>query len=184
MIKNFTFLIIMLIIICSCVSKNQTESLEGENAMSIQITSSAFTEGGMIPEKYTCKGEDVSPPLKWSQVPPDAKSIALISDDPDAPGGTWIHWVLYNLPVNITELSEAIPPKEILSNGARHGKNSWGRIGYGGPCPPSGTHRYYFKIYALDIVLNLSVGSTKAQLLKAIEGHILSEGQVMGKFKK
>jgi hypothetical protein len=152
--------------------------------MTITITSSAFTEGALIPKKYTCDAEDISPDLRWSGVPSGAKSVALICDDPDAPVGTWVHWVLFNLPADTTALPAGIPAEAVLKNGARHGKNDFRKLGYGGPCPPGGTHRYFFKIYALDAVLTLESGSTKAQLLDAMKGHILAEGQLMGKYKR
>lgn len=152
--------------------------------MAIKVMSSVFEEGGMIPRKYTCDGADVSPPLAWTGVPEAAKSLALISDDPDAPMGTWVHWVLYDLPANIKELPEAVPPDKELRTGAKQGRNDFRRIGYGGPCPPGGTHRYYFKLYALDTVLNLPSGATKAELLKAMEGRVLAQGQLMGKYKR
>lgn len=152
--------------------------------MEIKITSSAFEEGGMIPAKYTCDGADVSPPLQWDAVPQGSKSIALICDDPDAPMGTWVHWVLFNLPSDAKELAENIPPVETLPNGARQGLSDFGRIGYGGPCPPSGTHRYFFKIYALDTEIGLEAGANKRQLLKAMEGHMLEQGQLVGKYKR
>jgi len=152
--------------------------------MGIKIESSAFKEGGMIPVKYTCDGEDVSPSLKWGDLPTGTNSIALISDDPDAPVGTWVHWVLYNLPPDVRALPENIPPKKTLENGAVHGTNDFKRPGYGGPCPPGGTHRYFFKIYALDKKMDLAPGATKAQLVKAMEGHILDSGQLMGKYKR
>jgi len=152
--------------------------------MEIKITSSAFEDGGMIPAKYTCDGADVSPPLRWDAVPEGTKSIALICDDPDAPMGTWVHWVLFNLPAEVNELAENIPADKILPNGARQGVSDFGRIGYGGPCPPSGTHRYFFKIYALGIELGLEAGANKRQLLKAMEGHILAQGQLIGKYKR
>lgn len=152
--------------------------------MEIKMKSTAFGEGGMIPKKYTCDGEDVSPPLSWGPVPGGTKSLALICDDPDAPMGTWVHWVLFNLPPNIQELPENIPPQKMLENGAKHGITDFRRLGYGGPCPPGGTHRYYFKLYALDTEINLDAGITKKQLLKAMEGHILAEGQLMGKYKR
>lgn len=152
--------------------------------MEIKITSSAFEEGGMIPAKYTCDGADVSPPLQWDAVPQGSKSIALICDDPDAPMGTWVHWVLFNLPSDAKELAENIPPAETLPNGARQGVSDFGRIGYGGPCPPGGTHRYFFKIYALDAEIGLEAGANKHQLLKAMEGHILEQGQLVGKYKR
>lgn len=160
------------------------KSAKGGTTMEITITSTAFKEGEMIPGKYTCDGENISPPLAFAGIPNGAKSLALISDDPDAPGGTWVHWVLFNLPVNLKELSENIPPRSTLSNGARQGMNDSRELGYGGPCPPSGTHRYFFKIYALDIMLAIESGATKPQLLKAMEGHVLGEGKLMGKYKK
>jgi Raf kinase inhibitor-like YbhB/YbcL family protein len=157
---------------------------KGGQEMGIKIESSAFKEGGMIPVKYTCDGEDVSPPLKWGDLPTGTKSIALISDDPDAPVGTWVHWVLYNLPPDVRALSENIPPNKTLENGAVHGNNDFKRVGYGGPCPPGGTHRYFFKIYAVDKKIDLAPGASKAQLLKAMEGHILDNGELMGKYKR
>jgi len=152
--------------------------------MQIEIKSSAFEEGGMIPPKYTCDGADVSPPLSWTSVPEGTKTIALICDDPDAPMGTWVHWVLFNLPADVKELPENVPSEKNLDNGAMQGTNDFGNIGYGGPCPPGGTHRYYFKFYALDTEVNLQGGATKKELLKAMEGHILAEGQLMGRYKR
>ena len=150
----------------------------------MEIRSSGFDEGAMIPEKYTCDDIDISPPLKWSKVPDGTKTFAIICEDPDAPMGTWVHWVIYNLPANINELSEDVPSLEILPNGAKQGRNDFGKIGYGGPCPPGGVHRYYFKVYALSEKLNVEAGITKSELLKAMEGHILSEGQLMGRYKR
>lgn len=150
----------------------------------MQITSSAFTEGSMITAKYTCDGRDISPPLEWKDVPDAAKSFALISDDPDAPVGTWVHWVIYNIPPNVTKFDENMPREKEFKNGMRQGSNDWPKIGYGGPCPPSGTHRYYFKLYALDTMLGLKPGATKAQLIQAMKGHILAEAQLMGKYSR
>ncbi|MDO9579625.1 MAG: YbhB/YbcL family Raf kinase inhibitor-like protein [Bacteroidales bacterium] len=150
----------------------------------MEIRSSAFNEGAIIPRKYTCDNIDISPPLEWLQVPDGTKTFALICDDPDAPMGTWVHWVLFNLPENVLELPENVLKMEVLKNGARQGKNDFGRIGYGGPCPPSGTHRYYFKIYALDKKLDSKPGITKKELLKTMEGHMLAEGQLMGRYKR
>jgi len=152
--------------------------------MAITITSSVFAEGALIPKKYTCDAEDISPDLKWSGVPKEAKSLALICDDPDAPVGTWVHWSLFNIPADVTTLAAGVPSDPVLKNGARHGKNDFRKLGYGGPCPPGGTHRYFFKIYALDTLLTLESGSTKAQLVDAMRGHILAEGQLMGKYKR
>lgn len=152
--------------------------------MALQITSSAFLEGEMIPTQYSCDGPDVSPDLSWSGIPEGARSLALICDDPDAPMGTWVHWVLFNIPVSADGLPAEIPPDAALENGARHGTNDFSRLGYGGPCPPGGTHRYYFKLYALDTELDMDSGITKAQLMEAMQGHILAEGQLMGKYKR
>ena len=127
---------------------------------------------------------DVSPALNWDGVPEGAKSLALIVDDPDAPGKTWVHWVLFNIPAGAGGLPAEIPAYAALESGARHGTNDFRRLGYGGPCPPGGTHRYFFKLYALDTVINLESGITKAQLLEAMEGHILDQGQLMGKYKR
>jgi len=150
----------------------------------MKIKSLAFQEGGKIPRKYTCDDKDVSPPLFWEDIPEDTKSLALICDDPDAPMGTWVHWVIYDLDPAINELPENIPMTEILDNGCIQGRNDFRRIGYGGPCPPGGIHRYYFKLYALSIKLDLGPGLTKSELLKAMEGHILDECQLMGKYSR
>lgn len=152
--------------------------------MAIKVTSTAFTEGGMIPKEYTCDGADISPPLSWSGVPEEARSLALISDDPDAPAGTWVHWVLFNIPVDPNELPAHVPLDQTLADGAQNGVSDFGRFGYGGPCPPGGTHRYFFKLYALDTMLDLSGRVTKKDLLSAMEGHILAEGQLMGKYRR
>ena len=152
--------------------------------MDIKVSSEAFEEGGMIPAKYTCDEDDISPPLAWDSVPEGTKTLALICDDPDAPMGTWVHWVLFNLPVDISELPGNVPPERELESGAKQGTNDFGRIGYGGPCPPGGTHRYYFKLYALDAELDLEAGARKPKLLEAMEGHILAKGQLMGRYSR
>jgi Raf kinase inhibitor-like YbhB/YbcL family protein len=152
--------------------------------MTLEITSSAFSEGEMIPTGYTCDGPDISPELAWTGVPETTQSLALICDDPDAPMGTWVHWVLFNIPPGARGLPGEISPDAALENGARHGTNDFGRLGYGGPCPPGGTHRYFFKLYALDTELDLASGITKAQLIEAMEGHILAEAQLMGTYSR
>lgn len=152
--------------------------------MEIKLKSTAFGEDGMIPKKYTCEGLDVSPPFSWTAVPAGTKSLAFTCDDPDAPGGTWVHWVLFNLPANIQELPENIPQQKMLANGAKQGMNDFRNVGYGGPCPPTGTHRYYFRLHALDTKIDLEAGIKKKQLMEAMEGHILAEGQLMGKYKR
>jgi len=174
----------------ACQEKKKTDTLvrkemaKEEEKMALTVTSMAFEEGGMIPRQYTCDGADISPPLSFSGVPEKSTSLALIADDPDAPMGTWVHWVLFNIPPDTTGLPENVPPDQTLANGAKHGVSDFGKFGYGGPCPPSGTHRYYFKLYALDAMLDLSGRVTKKNLLSAMEGHILAEGQLMGKYRR
>lgn len=158
---------------------------EGGIAMAFELTSSAFKANDVIPEKYTCDADDLSPPLRWTDPPQGTKSFALISDDPDAPVGTWVHWVLYDLPAEARELPEGMPPDETLGSGAKQGLTDFRRVGYGGPCPPPGSyHRYYFKLYALDAKLNLPPRATKAQLLEAMKGHMLVETQLIGRYKR
>ena len=153
--------------------------------MSIIITSTAFEPETAIPKRYTGDCEDISPPLHWSEPPSGTKSIALICDDPDAPRHTWSHWVLFNLPPTVRELKEGVPTTATLDNGARQGKNDSGDLGYGGPAPPKGKpHRYYFKLYALDDVLNLPTGVKQDELEAAMTGHILDEGQLMGTYQR
>jgi Raf kinase inhibitor-like YbhB/YbcL family protein len=152
--------------------------------MEIKITSPAFEDEGLIPEKHTCDGMDVSPALGWDSGPEGTKTFALVCDDPDAPMGTWVHWILFNVPADVNELPESIPPEQELESGAKQGMNDFHKIGYGGPCPPGGTHRYFFKIYALDTEVDLEAGATKSDLLGAMEGHILAEGQLMGKYSR
>ena len=157
----------------------------GAKIMEIKLTSPSFEEGGTIPTKYTCDGADISPHLKWDSVPEGTKSIALIADDPDAPKGTWVHWVIFNLPPVARELPEHLTNGELLLNGAKQGMNDSHKIGYGGPCPPPGNaHRYYFKIYALDSIVSLKPNATKADLVRAMDGHILGHGQLMGKYAR
>lgn len=151
----------------------------------MQITSTAFSEGGAIPAKHTCDATNVSPPLKWSGVPAGAKSLALIVDDPDAPVGTWVHWVLYDLPAATGELAEGMPKSQYVAGGAKQGLNDFRHLGYGGPCPPPGKpHRYFFKLYALDAVLDLKPGLTKKDLESAMDKHVLDRAQLMGTYQR
>lgn len=152
--------------------------------MKIELKSSAFNANETIPQRYTCDGQNISPPLFWDAVPGGTESLALIADDPDAPAGTWVHWVAFNLPPDRKELQEHLPPEKELADGTRQGSNDFKKIGYGGPCPPGGSHRYYFKIYALDTTLDLKPGSTKAELLHAIEGHELAVGSLIGRYQR
>jgi len=151
--------------------------------MSLQISSAGFSAGEMIPKKFTCDGPDVSPKLSWGAAPEKTQSFALIMDDPDAPVGTWVHWVLFDLPADTKELAEGVAKQEQLPNGARQGRNDFGKIGYGGPCPPPGNpHRYFFKLYALDTKLNLKAGASKADVERAMKGHILGQAELMGRY--
>jgi Raf kinase inhibitor-like YbhB/YbcL family protein len=150
--------------------------------MALELTTTAFSEGAAIPKQHTGDGKDISPPLGWSDPPAHAKSFALICDDPDAPRGTWVHWVLFNLPADTRTLPEGVAETQF---GARQGKNDFGKLGYGGPAPPKGKpHRYYFKLYALDSMLELPAGATKEKLLAAMEGHVVAEGQLMGRYQR
>jgi Raf kinase inhibitor-like YbhB/YbcL family protein len=167
----------MLLILAGCKGQESVPALEGANDMSIQITSSAYNDGGNIPRLYTCDDQNVSPPLAWTGVPTNTVSLALIMDDPDAPSGTWVHWVLFNLPPNLTSVEQG------KSGGGKDGVNDFGKLGYGGPCPPRGSnHRYLIKLYALDSILDLKAGATKAQVESAMKGHILAQGQLMGRY--
>lgn len=150
----------------------------------IKISSPAFDDGGMIPQQYACDGDNISPPLNWEAVPDGTQSIALIVDDPDAPNGTFVHWVLYDLPPDVQGLPENLPHDKEFPIGGIQGINSTDQLGYMGPCPPSGTHRYFFKLYALDEKLNLPAGETKSRLLDAMEGHVLGQGQTMGRYQR
>lgn len=143
---------------------------------SMLITSPSFAHNAMIPPKYTCQGEDINPPLEIAGLPPETQSLVLINDDPDAPGATWDHWIVYNI-----DPTEAIAENSVPG---LQGKNSWGRNAYGGPCPPSGTHRYFFKLYALDTRLNLKEGAGKKQVETAMQGHILEQAELIGLYKK
>ncbi len=152
--------------------------------MPFELTSTAFASGDPIPMKYTCDDQDISPPLQWKDPPEGTRSFALICDDPDAPVGTWVHWVIYNLSGSTLSLPEAVPSDADLPDGGRHGQNSWGQPSYGGPCPPGGTHRYFFKLYALDAELDLAAGATKEELLPAMEGHILASTETIGTYSR
>ena len=181
------FLIIALLVLFSgCISDQpeQETQIEEETIMKqISISSDAFKAGSSIPVENTCDGDDRSPALSWDTVPPGTQSIALIVDDPDAPGKTWIHWVIYNIPDNTTGLPAAVPKNKTLDDGSLQGTNDFGRIGYDGPCPPPGKpHRYFFKVYALDTTLSLKSGATKSQLEDAMSGHILAQGEMVGKY--
>jgi len=190
------YLVLAFVLLSACTPSvaepEQTvdDPLAMEEAVTIQLTSPAFTHEAPIPPQYSCVGDaasslkDVSPALAWGEPPAGTQSFALIMDDPDAPGGTWVHWVLFNIPASARGLPESIGANSTLPDGSMGGNNSWGRTGYGGPCPPGGTHRYFFKLYALDEMLGISAGANKGELEKAMVGHILAQGELMGTFFK
>jgi len=153
--------------------------------MSFKLATSSFSNGGEIPKKFTCSGADVSPELAWSEAPAGTKSFALIADDPDAPGGTYTHWVVYDLPANKASLPENVAKTDEISGGGKQGRNDFRKIGYGGPCPPPGkAHRYFFRLNALDKMLNLSAGAGRQDVEQAMKGHVLGEAEVMGRFAR
>lgn len=170
----------LLLILPACILlPAATMAKEGGKMADMKLTSSAFTHKGEIPGRYSCDGRDLSPPLSITNVPEGAKSLALIVDDPDAPVGTWVHWVVWNISPHTAEIGEnSLPP------GVVQGVNGWQRNRYGGPCPPSGTHRYFFRLYALDTLLNLAPTAGREPLLRAMEGHIISRAELMGTYRR
>ena len=171
--RLIAILFMVIVLLCSASLNKEVMSMAA-----LQITSPAFQNNGHIPSQYTCDGEDINPPLMIANIPQGTKSIALICDDPDA-SGTWVHWVVWNIDPNVKEIKEDTVP-----TGAVEGLNDFRKHAYGGPCPPSGTHRYFFKVYALDTMLDISPNSTKADLEQAMKGHILAEGQFVGLYKR
>ena len=152
--------------------------------MSFQLFSPEFQEGKPIPRKFSCDGLDASPPLNWKDAPAGTASYALIVHDPDAPAGDWVHWVLFNIPGEVNILTEGVPADKVLKDGTLQGRNSWHQIRYGGPCPPGGTHRYIFTLYALDGKLKLEAGAERREVLHAMQGHILAEAKLMGTYSR
>jgi Raf kinase inhibitor-like YbhB/YbcL family protein len=168
--------------------RQETKQKKEKTFMSMSITSSSFPHNGVIPIRHTCEGHDTSPELLWTEVPAGTKSLALIMDDPDAPDPAapkrvWVHWVLYNIPATNSGLAEGVP-REDLSPGTQEGLNDWQRTGYGGPCPPIGNHRYFFKLYALDTVLPDLKHPTKAKLEEAMRGHVIATAELIGRYQK
>ena len=185
--KEVALLLAVLTLFSSTVvaCARQAPAPQKEVEMTLPLSSTAFKQGDKIPVKYTCDGQDISPPLAWGEPPQKTQAFALIVDDPDAPGGVFTHWVLFNIPGNVRQLGEGVPAQERLQNGALQGKNDFGRIAYGGPCPPRGpAHRYRFAVYALDKPLELKPGASKKQLLDAMKGHILAQGQLTGTYQR
>ena len=171
------------ILLLACEAEKPAPPEEGK--MELSISSQAFREGEAIPAKYTCQGQDISPPLSWGEAPSGTRSFALILDDPDAPGGVFTHWVLFNLPSDTRKLEEAVPAQAQLPDRALQGKNDFGKIGYNGPCPPSGpAHRYRFTLYALGKPLDLKAGTSRQQVLDAMKGNILAQGRLTGTYRR
>ncbi|MGB7434370.1 MAG: YbhB/YbcL family Raf kinase inhibitor-like protein [Candidatus Acidiferrum sp.] len=174
------FAVILLAGALSCSTRPQQTA-----PLSLQLSSADFPAGGNIPKQFTCDGNDVSPALQWKEPPAGTQTFALIADDPDAPVGTWVHWVLFDLPANARALPHNFPNNEQSSDGSRQGKNDFKKTGYSGPCPPTGSsHRYFFKLYALDTKLNLKPGATKKDLERAMQGHILARGEYIGRYSR
>jgi Raf kinase inhibitor-like YbhB/YbcL family protein len=183
--RNNAALVIVLAAYVACIAQEFNESAAGGAPMAFTVKSSAFAAGAEIPKKFTCEAVDTSPALEWSGVPAKTNSLALIVDDPDAPAGTWVHWVLWNLPVSVHSLPEGVPNSEQLDSGARQGRNDFRKIGYNGPCPPPGTtHRYFFRLYALDVKVELAPGATRQAIDAAMRGHILAQAEYMGTFQR
>lgn len=189
--RTMTYLLMSAILVSACTpsapaasESNDPLGIPTDVVASIALTSTAFTNGQPIPERYTCNGENISPALSWGEPPAGTQSFALIVDDPDAPGGTWDHWIFFNISASIRSLPEAFPSGDTFPDGSMGGRNGWGNTGYGGPCPPSGTHRYFFRLYALDEMLAISAGASRGELEKAMFGHILAQGELMGTVTK
>jgi Raf kinase inhibitor-like YbhB/YbcL family protein len=172
------------VLLCFCLGANGSRARKEGRKVDLKVTSTAFKDGEAMASKYSFNGGNASPPIAWNNAPEGTKSFALICDDPDAPKGDWVHWVIYYIPPSVKSLAEHQPKTAALPNGAKQGTNEFPKIGYDGPAPPSGTHRYFFRVFALNTELNLQPSATKQQLLKAMEGHVLAHGQVMGKFSK
>ena len=177
--------LLILAALTACGGTQPEPQTGSEGDMTMQLESSAFQNEGTLPQRFTCDGEDVSPSLSWSEPPAGTQSLVLIVDDPDAPGRTWDHWLLFNMPATLRSLPEGVPADGVVTGIGTHGTNSWNHLGYGGPCPPKGTtHRYFFRLYALDTTLDLGPSTNKSGLERAMKGHILAQAELMGKYKR
>lgn len=177
------WLALVLGLLAACQGQDTASNQQPEPTVDLKVESTAFAEAQDIPTRFTCDGDDVSPPLSWSEPPPGTQSLVLIVEDPDAPGRTWDHWVLFNIPAAVRLLPEGVPAEPFPSGMGTQGSNSWHRIGYGGPCPPAGSpHRYYFHLYALDTVLDNEAGSTKKEIEQGMQDHILAGGSLMARY--
>src|SRR5581483_1365101 len=191
-IAHSVYAFFFILLLTGCQSGGQTTTAQksssdksGDSNMTFSLQSSSFSNGSSIPKKFTCEGSDISPPLQWSDPPAGTESFALIADDPDAPAGTWTHWVVYDLPANLRQLPEAVPRQTTTPGGGSQGINDFGKTGYGGPCPPPGNpHRYYFRLYALKKKLELKPGATRQQVVTAMQNHILAQAELMGTYQR
>lgn len=175
--------LLLLGVLCACQASQHPPGTQEEAVMDLQLTSSSFLAGETIPKRHTCDGKDASPPLAWSGLPSGTESLVVIVDDPDAPVGTWVHWVVFNIQASSAGLEEAVPDSPVLEGVGVHGNNGWRRLGYGGPCPPSGpAHRYFFRLYALDSILDLEPGTSRKNVETAMQGHILAQGELVGRY--
>jgi len=181
--KGFFFhalIISFFLVFISCSKSGDTTKM----GPVLDVKSPAFGYAKSMSDKFTCDGADISPPLEWKNAPAGTRTFAVICETPDAPAGNWVHWVIYDIPADAAKLNEAVAKKEQLENGARQGKNDYDQIGYGGPCYPAGEHRFFFRVYALDVTTNLRAGVTRDQLLQAMQGHILAEGVLMSVYAR
>ena len=179
--KHFVILSLIYIIVSKSLAQTNMKEIKMEK---INLTSSSFKNGELIPSKYTCDGKNISPSLSWDKPSDEIKRFSIIVEDPDSPGGTFVHWIVYNIPSNIKNLPEDITPIKNIPDEVLLGTNSYGHIGYSGPCPPSGTHRYIFKIYGLSNAVHLEAGAEKGELMRAMQKYIITEGELMGKYKR
>lgn len=179
--KHFVILSIVLIIVSENLAQTNSQEIKMEK---INLTSSSFKSGELIPSKYTCDGKNISPALSWDKPSDEIKRFAIIAEDPDSPGGNFVHWVVYNIPSSIKSLPEDITPIKNIPDEVLLGTNSFGHIGYGGPCPPSGTHRYFFRIFGLSNAVHLEAGAEKGELMRAMQKYIIAEGELMGKYSR
>ena len=185
--KKISLLYLFVFIVSACAPAGTPSAAPAqttEATTTFAITSTAFAQEGSIPVDYACTGKNISPPLAWTEPPAGTKSLALIVDDPDAGSNPWVHWVIFNIPASARGLKEGLPADAQLADGSIQGRTSAGRSGYHGPCPPSGTHHYHFKLYALDAMLELSSDANKEDMLAAMESHILADAELVGTFKK
>lgn len=178
--KKISAVIFFGVLLTALPMPGRAEGAEG----TIEVRSTAFAEGDRIPSDFTCDGADMSPPVEWANIPSGTKSIAILVEDPDAPSGNWSHWLAYDLPPSLRQLPPGIPASKGLPAGGTQGRTDFGKMGYSGPCPPQGNHRYFFRVYALDAILGLKPGVTKQELLRAMQGHILAQGQLMGTYDR